>query len=369
LGPIAAAEAGGPPAVVHYDYDNDGDLDVLYRNAGDGRFVQLADVDADGDLDLFYRSAGDGRFVQLADVDADGYQDFFIAEPEPIKLSDHWIGAGCQPADAALRSHLNLPEGQGLLVRQVVADGPAAKGGLKQHDVLVKAGGKPLGRIQDLIDAVDAVKDKELKLDLVRGGKERTVTVKPVKRPEDLPAEALPWQRGLAPHEAFRQWVEQMQPWQGDRPWRLRFWGPGTILPPGAKTEPPLPGNFSVTVTKTGDEPAKIVVKQDDQKWEVTEDGLDKLPPDVRSHVERVLGRTGRRGAGKTVPFDLDFVPQWRPGEAPWSGGRMERQMQEMNRRIDELRKSLEELRQKRPRLKRSEPDAEEGSSKKGDDV
>lgn len=292
------------------------------------------------------------------------HQSEWLAGPvEPLKLSDYWIGVGCQPVrDATLRAQLNLPEDQGLQVAQVVVDSPAAKAGIQQHDILLKANGKPLGSMQDLADAVDAVKDKELKLELLRGGKSSAIKVKPAKRPEEPAPEfhpKAPDPRGHAP-DAFRKWLEDVRPWEdGNRPWGFRFWGPGTILPHGPKGHPPMPGNLSVTITKSGDEPAKIVVKRDGKKWEVTEDELDKLPPDVRPHVDRMRGRAAFPWGNRIRSFDFNVDPRMYLEDLdrkilPERG--LEKQLDDMNRRIDELRKSMEDLRKNRPRLRPPKP-------------
>ncbi len=300
-----------------------------------------------------------------------GFDQLPMIEPfEPIRPSDYWIGLNCLPAQDALRAQLELPEGTGLVVELVVPDSPAAEAGIERFDVIVKADGKPLEGLQDLIDAVDAAKEKELKLELRRGGKSVEVTVKPAKRPEsDLPA--LPRER---PMEPPYDWIQRyfggfVRPGEGeDVPWRFRYWGPGGILPPDAKPRPPLPGNMSVTITRSGDEPAKIVVKRGDEKWEITEDQLDKLPEDVRPHVEGMLGRFALRRADKPAgparkrwSYEFDFVPEWRPPHwEGWPEGRLEKRLEAMSRRIDELLESIEELRGKRPRLKAA-PETEEG--------
>ena len=283
-----------------------------------------------------------------------------IEPMEPIRLSDYWIGLNCLPAQDALQAQLDLPEGTGLVVQLVVSDSPAAEAGVERFDVIVKADGKPLEKLQDLIDAVDAAKEKELKLELRRGGKSVELTVKPAKRSEsDVPP--LAPEQPTEPPDWMRKYFRGVWPegeWQG--PWRFRFWGPGGILPPDAKPRPPLPGNMSVTITRSGDEPAKIVVKRGDEKWEVTEDQLDKLPEEIRPHLERMLGRAAARRAAKPAPpdrksrsYDFDFIPDWRPPHwEGWPEGRLEKRLEEMNRRIDELRKSIEQLREHRPRLK-----------------
>ena len=282
-------------------------------------------------------------------------------EVAPIQLGDHWIGVECYPVRGALRAQLALPEGQGLLVERVMPDSPAAKAGLQQYDVLVAAGGKPLGTILDLAEAVGAAKEQKLSLELLRGGQSTKIEVEPAKRPDE--ARPMPRPRDLdfpGAHgleypdwDRIQKWLERVQPGRDGRPpMRFRFFHPGWILPPEAPAQPPLPGNMSVAITKAGDEPARIVVKKGDEKWEVTEEELDKLPDEIRPHVERMLGRVPPVAPDQVKP--LDFVPDWSipPGIEIPSPERLEKRMEEMNRRIEELRKSLDEM---RPRLKAPE--------------
>lgn len=285
---------------------------------------------------------------------------------EPVKMSDYWIGLECYPVQEALRTQLQLPEGQGLAVASVVPKGPAAKAGIKPHDVLLKAADKPLGKVQDLIDAVDAAKQSTVKIELLRRGEPMTVEVAPAKRP--APGQAEPGKPD-SDWDQMRNWIERMRPGEEGRPpIRFRFFHPGTILPPDAAVQPPLPEGMAVVIRKEGKQPAEIVVTKGDQKWEVNENELDKLPADVRPHVDRMLGRGSRELGGRFQFFD--FVPDWGaempvvPGvsETPASPeatapevpleGRMEKRLESLERRLEQMRKSLDELRENRPRLR-----------------
>ena len=97
-----------------------------------------------------------------------------------------WIGVECREAQPDLRAQLGLDDGQGLVVVHVAEDSPAAKAGVKQHDVVVSAGDAKLGRPQDLVKAVDATDGKELALKIYRSGKEKTVQIAPGERPKDV---------------------------------------------------------------------------------------------------------------------------------------------------------------------------------------
>jgi len=261
-----------------------------------------------------------------------------------VKLSDYWLGVECYPVTEAMRAQLGLAQGQGLAVEQVVPDGPAAAAGIKRHDVLLKAGGKPLGSIADLTAAVDAAKGKPLSLELIRAGKPMHIEVTPAKRPaETMPG---PWAPPGSEAEAAKKWFEWFQQGaEGKPPMQFRFFHPGAILPPGAPVTPPLPANVSIAITRSGTEPAKIVVKRGDEKWEITENQLDKLPADLRPYVEQMLGRGPGAGRGMRFDFVPDSVPPapaLQPQPKPLEK-RMEKMLEDMNRRIERLEKLFEQ--------------------------
>src|SRR5829696_4569323 len=77
---------------------------------------------------------------------------------------------------ARLRTAVGLPERDGLLVRGVVPGSPAGRAGLQRGDLLVRAGERPLGSVDDLFDALDAA-GAVLELGVVRGSDERDVPV------------------------------------------------------------------------------------------------------------------------------------------------------------------------------------------------
>ena len=68
------------------------------------------------------------------------------------------LGIAIAPARAArrMRAAVGLPERDGLLVRGVEEDSPAAKAGLERGDLLVGVNGKPLSSVDALFDALEA---------------------------------------------------------------------------------------------------------------------------------------------------------------------------------------------------------------------
>jgi serine protease Do len=90
------------------------------------------------------------------------------------------LGVGLAPAHVArrLRRAVGLSERDGLLVREVEDDSPAARAGVAEGDLIVEAGGKPVASADDLFDVLGSVAaDAPLDLTLLRGDEERTVTV------------------------------------------------------------------------------------------------------------------------------------------------------------------------------------------------
>jgi serine protease Do len=70
-----------------------------------------------------------------------------------------------------MRAAVGLPERDGLLVRGVVPESPAARADVRRGDLLVAAAGRPLATPDDLFDALDGAPDT-LTLGVVRGTEE-----------------------------------------------------------------------------------------------------------------------------------------------------------------------------------------------------
>lgn len=316
----------------------------------------------------------DGRTVQRMNE--------LVTLAAPVEPSEYWLGIACSPVPPAVRAQLDLPEKQGVLVEGVVPESPAAKAGIMQHDILLRAGDKPLADPRDLIQAIEATKEGVLKIELLRGGKPKTVKATPAKRPEDARPHAgnmpVPGDR-----EAMEKWMQGM--WSGGEgggdgqrpPMRFRFFHPGAIVPRDVLVPVPLPANMSVMITKEGDQPAKIVVKRGDEKWELTEKELDKLPADVRPHVERMLGRgpLGIVGGIRSLDFmpegaspDQFDIPVPGPEIKGMPGGglleRIEKRFDEMNRRMDKMMKQMDELYEEYPHDKAADKPTEKHQEK-----
>jgi hypothetical protein len=257
---------------------------------------------------------------------------------------EYWLGISCVPVPLPLRTHLNLPAKQGLMVEAVVPDSPAAKAGIARHDVLMRASDKPLAEPQDLIRAIEATQDGKLQMELIRAAKAKSVEVTPAKRPAEVRGQAVA-QPAPGDWQTMEKWLEGMWPGgvvKGQRsPMRFRIFHPGAIVPPDAVVPSPLPPNMSIAISKEGDQPVKIVVKRGQQKWEVTEKELDKLPADVRPHVARMLGHGPLGIVGGLGSVDVLPKPPM-PGRA-WEG-RFEKRFDEMSQRMDKLLRAMEEM-------------------------
>jgi len=89
------------------------------------------------------------------------------------------IGIAIAPGHVArrMRRAVGLPDLEGLLIREVIEESPAARAGLAAGDLIVSAGGQPARTIDDLFDALQAAGTGTIELKLVRGTEERTVHV------------------------------------------------------------------------------------------------------------------------------------------------------------------------------------------------
>ena len=97
-----------------------------------------------------------------------------------------FLGAGLQPVDEDLAPSLGLPKDSGEIVRTLTADGPAARAGIQQGDVIVKVNGQQVTPDQTVSFLVaNAPVGKPVPIEIVRNGKHGTVYVTLANRPTE----------------------------------------------------------------------------------------------------------------------------------------------------------------------------------------
>jgi serine protease Do len=136
-------------------------------------------VDANGQLvAINTHRPGDGLYLALPVTAALKSRIDALARGEaPTRRR---LGVALAPSHVArrLRGAVGLEPRDGVLIREVAADSPAAAAGLLRGDLVVAAGGQAVGSIDDLLSAVDGVgEDAVLTLRVVRGVEELDVTV------------------------------------------------------------------------------------------------------------------------------------------------------------------------------------------------
>ncbi len=100
------------------------------------------------------------------------------------------LGVIVQPISADMARSLDLAEPRGAIVTQVTEDGPAERAGVEQGDVILSLDGKPIDSSNALRNAVARLQPgTKVKLDLVRDGAKRSLTVALVERPANAERE------------------------------------------------------------------------------------------------------------------------------------------------------------------------------------
>ncbi len=99
-----------------------------------------------------------------------------LARGESVRTPQ--LGITITPGHVArrLRRAVGLPDTEGLLIRGVAEDSPAARAGLASGDLIVAAAGQPVRTVDDLSGALQAAGDT-IELNVLRGTDERSIQV------------------------------------------------------------------------------------------------------------------------------------------------------------------------------------------------
>lgn len=301
-----------------------------------------------------------------------------LSQPIPPP-SPFWIGLECFPADPTLRAQLGLEEGIGLVVAEVAPDGPAAKAGVKPHDLILTAGDKSLSSVADLVEQIEVSQgithpkageterkrrlakpapEKELSLEVLRAGEKLTITVTPAARESNSAVPPAGRIHVFGPDSrSITHWMEQLRGGPaGQGP--LSFW----VARPHVVLDGALPDDMTVTIKKRGKELANIIVERGEETWEITQDKLADLPDEIRRHVEPLLGPLAQVPPAAVAEVErverelLGRVRELGPDGAIRS--RVEQRIDQLNEQLEGLRRTVEDLR--KPAADEPAPPAEE---------
>ncbi len=96
------------------------------------------------------------------------------------------IGVAVRSITPDLLEGLDLPTSRGVLLEDVTPDSPAEKAGLKVGDVVTSVGGKPVTNVRQFsLDLLEYKVGEVAKIELLRGKKPVTYSVKLVERQDD----------------------------------------------------------------------------------------------------------------------------------------------------------------------------------------
>lgn len=104
-----------------------------------------------------------------------------------------WLGVQIQSVNEAMAESLGLPDANGVLVADVLGDGPARAAGVRAGDVIRGAGGAPMNEARDLTRLVAAQSaGSRLELQVFRNGQTVTIPVTIGRMPSDDQVAAAP---------------------------------------------------------------------------------------------------------------------------------------------------------------------------------
>ena len=281
-----------------------------------------------------------------------------------------WIGVGCRQVSDTLRAHLDLPQGIGLVIEQVMPQSPAEEVGLEQHDILIQANERKLGTVEDLVNAIRNAGDDAIDLTWLHEGQKVIKSLTPADRPAEQIAEKFQFEGNkIGDLNNIRAWVEKLEGGKlnGNQNMKFKIMGPGFQMSQSSITKV-LPDGTKIEIERDGEGPAAVKVSKGKSSWETTEDKLDILPDDARAEVEKTL-----EGNGINIQIDGDqlgnglhrqLMEQFkgmRDIEAlnldlPWP--KMNERFDEMNRRMEEMMERLERLQQRQAPLPEDDNDA-----------
>ncbi len=217
-----------------------------------------------------------------------------------------FLGVATSSVHPALREHLDLDEGFGIQVEQVLDDSPAGKAGLKKSDILILLNDQRLigpEHLSLLVRSMDS--GEKVSLTVIRKGKEQKFEVELGERAE---SEFGSTGRGPIPNSPYRESMERNQDYWHDWMEQNRRSGPN-LLERNSRDERPretgarMPEGRPPAVSVRPGFPVQIFGARGIMKIDNDEGKVTIVEKDGEHHIEI------QNKSGETV-YDGEFDPK-----------------------------------------------------------
>lgn len=195
-GLIVTAIDPGCPAAAAGIHQND----VLVRlGEDDSKSIALA---KQADLEEGLKAAGD-RPTSLVLLRAGKKMSVKVQPQFKVSLGPvrpeppaYWIGVSAGPVEPALRTQLQIPQDQGLIITEVHKDSPAVKAGIQPHDIFLNVDGVALSDPAALTKLVQSRGEKPMKVEFLRRGQKKEIQLTPQRRTISVRYQVTPAKTG-----------------------------------------------------------------------------------------------------------------------------------------------------------------------------
>lgn len=221
-------------------------------------------------------------------------------DEETESQASEWIGVHSVSVPSDVRDYLELDEGVGILVEQVIEGSPAEDAELQRRDVIVAVDDSSISSVEDLVEAIQARENDALILHLIRRGTKMDVEVTPQPRPDEPLAVANVWN-----FEASKNLDTYYAPYNFSPSAYGRLLLEAQTNSEAAKLilDPaqieylsaiPMPASVTISISQSGDSDALLIVQRDDEKQEVALSELATLATDQQLYAIAFLCRANR---------------------------------------------------------------------------
>ncbi|KAB2639683.1 MAG: PDZ domain-containing protein [Verrucomicrobia bacterium] len=115
------------------------------------------------------------------------------ATPAEVVKASPYLGIGSGDVPEVLAAHLGLKAGAGIVIRSLDPDGPGAKAGLAQYDVITRIAGQAVGSHADLVKQIQSRRTgDEITVELIHQGQAASKSITLAARPDGGGVAAVP---------------------------------------------------------------------------------------------------------------------------------------------------------------------------------